>query len=67
MVFVAGESKCLDEETHVTMGFTHRPARKNAGMTRYIFSHEVRYLSPVKFIAASIYTISFHRLSRGIA
>lgn len=38
LVFVAGESdRFIDQQdTPVTMGFTHRPARKNAGMT--IFS-----------------------------
>lgn len=34
MIFVSGESnRFIDcEEVPVTMGFTHRPARKNAGM-----------------------------------
>ena len=59
MIFIPGESSSFVDyqEVPVTMGFTHRPARKNAGMTL----SSLRVLSCVKFISitTTIYTSFF--------
>jgi len=60
MIFIPGESSSFVDyqEVPVTMGFTHRPARKNAGMTL----SSLRVLSCVKFISITTTIYKFFYL-----